>query len=443
MASGSSKPDTDHAVGGVAAGSLGPVQPQERVLLLDVLRGAAVLGILLANNNAAAYLSFLLPSALDRLLANLVEVLVRDKFWPLFALLFGIGCAVQLERANARSAPIVLLYLRRLLFLAMIGGALQLVIDVPQLQHLAIAGVPMLVIGYVLRRRSRQMLLGFALALAALCLSVAIPRDLARAGAVAGQPAGTAEPAADRIAQFRARSEPSEARALAWKLDRIGPHARQALRSYRDLPLDVVRARGLHLYLLLHMLVGMFLWRTGVLQEPGRRRHLFLWLFAVSLPIGIGAGIFVNSVQVAGTQAARFGLGTYPTRLSALLLSPARLVAELAMPLAYIAGIVLLMERAVWARVVNVLASVGRMAFTNYAIQALWPALVFGYYVPTIVPLGSLSGLERITVLVGLFGLQVVISRAWLRSHRFGPLEWLWRSLAYWRFQPMRGVAEG
>jgi uncharacterized protein len=414
----------------------GPVKPQERVKLLDVLRGFAIFGMLLANNNAGAYTEFLLPSALDRFTVNLVEILVRDKFWPLFALLFGVGFTIQLDRAGARNVSILIPYLRRLLFLALIGCVLGLFINVPQLLHLAIAGVPMLFIGYALRRRPHSWLLAAALAVCVVSLSVYIPRDVARARGLSGLSAVTEEEAAVRIEQFRDRDERYEARDVSWSLDRFGPHARAALRSYVSLPVDVARARGLHHYLLLYMLVGILLWRTGVLQEASRHRRLFTCVLAVSLPVGVGAAIFVNAVQHAATLT-RFGLAAYPSHLSILILAPSRLLASLGMMLAYIAGIALLMQRSIWAQVLNVLSPIGRTALTNYAVQALWPAVLFGFYTPG-VPLGSMGSLERITVLISLFGLQVVFSRAWLRSYRFGPLEWLWRSLTYWQLQPMR-----
>lgn len=422
----------------MTAESLRPVGPRDRLLLLDVLRGVAVLGMLLANNNPGAYTQFLLPSALDRFIANLIEVLVRDKFWPLFALLFGIGCAIQIERADSRRISIVRPYLRRLWFLALIGGVLQCFIDVPQLLHLAIAGLPMLVIGHALWRRPRRALLVCVLALCGVCLGLSIRRDLAAYSPVVGQPELSAEEVSRRIEQFRGRAERSQARDATWSLDRFGPRALDVLRSYQALPMDVVRARGIHLYLLLYMLTGLLLWRTELLQEAGRRRRAFLCLLAVSLPIGIAAAIFTNAVQVAGTQAVRLGLGPYPSRFSVLLLSPTRLVASAGMALSYVAGLALLMSHAGWARALTLLAPVGRMALTNYAVQALWPALVFGFYTPALVPLRSLSGPERMAVLIGLFGVQIVFSRAWLRFCQFGPLEWLWRSLSYWELQPMR-----
>jgi uncharacterized protein len=112
-------------------------------------------------------------------------------------------------------------------------------------------------------------------------------------------------------------------------------------------------------------------------------------------------------------------------------------VSSLGMSLAYMAGFALLSGRKLWKYLEYAFAPVGRMALTNYALQALLPALVFGNYTPGI-PWSSLGVWPRIFLLLGLFILQVLFSRAWLKRFRFGPFEWLWRSLTYWELQPMR-----
>ena len=138
-----------------AAESFGPVRPSERMVLLDVLRGFAILGIIFVNNDPAnLFRKVLFPSAPDRFGHTLVYIL-------------GVGFAFQLERAAARGVNIIPTYLRRLFFLALLGCVLSLLIHVPQLLNLAIAGVPMLFIGYVLRRRPSSALLAVALALQA------------------------------------------------------------------------------------------------------------------------------------------------------------------------------------------------------------------------------------------------------------------------------------
>ena len=77
------------------------------------------------------------------------------------------------------------------------------------------------------------------------------------------------------------------------------------------------------------------------------------------------------------------------------------------------------------------------MALTNYALQALLPALLFGVYTPGLSRLVLGVWLTIFTLLL-LIGSQVVLSQLWMRVYRFGPLEWLWRTLTYWRPQAMR-----
>ena len=134
----------------IAVKSFGPIEPHERVNLLDVLRGFAVLAILFVNSTDNAGLFFpnaLFSATLDRLGYNLVYILAKGKFWPLFALLMGVGFAIQLERAETRKVNIIPTYLRRLFFLAAIGIILlSFTIRVHQLIMIALAGVPMLFI---------------------------------------------------------------------------------------------------------------------------------------------------------------------------------------------------------------------------------------------------------------------------------------------------------
>ena len=102
--------------------SFGPVKAPERLALLDVLRGFAIFAILLVNYDfGQLYFDAFPASGPDRLSHWLVNVLGRDKFWPFFALLFGVGFGIQLERAETRDVNIIPTYLRRLFFLALIA----------------------------------------------------------------------------------------------------------------------------------------------------------------------------------------------------------------------------------------------------------------------------------------------------------------------------------
>jgi uncharacterized protein len=236
---------------------------------------------------------------------------------------------------------------------------------------------------------------------------------------------------------LQADSQADAERDASWSMDRLGERVQRMPRFYAGVPSRLVQQLGLSVYGNLgFMLVGIFLWRIGVLRDTVRHRRVFLRLLAVGLPIGLGAAIYTNGASHAWAMT-RFGLGEYPTAVTRFLLSPMATVGATFLDLTYIAATALLMRQAVPARVLGFLAPVGRMALTNYALQALLPALVFGHYTPGI-PQWYLGIWPSIAVLAAVFLLQVLFSRAWLRSFRFGPLEWVLRSLTYWRPQPMR-----
>jgi uncharacterized protein len=85
------------------------------------------------------------------------------------------------------------------------------------------------------------------------------------------------------------------------------------------------------------------------------------------------------------------------------------------------------------------IAAAGRMAFTNYLVTSLiCTTLFYGYGLGWF---GHLSRAELYLVVLAIWALMLLWSRPWLARFRYGPFEWLWRSLARWRFQPMRGAA--
>jgi uncharacterized protein len=423
-------------------GSFGPIEPQERVILLDVLRGFAVLGILFvtSTDNAGLYFPNVLFSAtLDRLGYNLVYILGKAKFWPLFALLMGVGFAIQLERAEARKVNIIPTYLRRLFFLAAMGiFLLSFTIRVHQLLNLAIAGVLMLFIGYALRRRPLYWLGIVVLIVFVVQLSFGISESIARDRGLYGPPDVSPNEASVRIEEFKARREVL-ADAPRASLVRSWP-SNELLRMLKVIVGLFTPKSMLRLWLkspyIFFMLVGIFLWRLGVFRDIKRHRRFYVTLLAVSLPIGLSSAIHFYLVSQSW-RLTNFGLGEYPTFFNRLTYQPLFIASTLGMVFTYIAGIALLMQRKNWARVLGIFAPVGRMALTNYALQDIFPALVFGAYFVGISRF-KISFLAHGSLLLVIFCLQILFSRVWLRAYRFGPLEWLWRTLTYWKFQPMR-----
>jgi uncharacterized protein len=110
-----------------------------------------------------------------------------------------------------------------------------------------------------------------------------------------------------------------------------------------------------------------------------------------------------------------------------------------AQSLAYVGAFALLSQIAPGKRLIALLAPVGQMALSNYLLQSIVCTLIFyGYGLGLSGSLGAAQGLLLTFV---IFGLQIPLSHFWMRRFRYGPAEWLWRTLTYMRPQPMRRAA--
>ena len=105
------------------------------------------------------------------------------------------------------------------------------------------------------------------------------------------------------------------------------------------------------------------------------------------------------------------------------------------MALGYVAAFILFLEKADMKKRLSFLAPVGRMGLTNYLIQAILFVLVFNYGLNLD---GKVGPFWRLMLAFPAFAIIIFISRWWFKRFRIGPFEWLWRSLTYWKIQPMR-----
>lgn len=364
-----------------------PVTPTERILALDVLRGFAMFGVLIAycmwSLGTAPEETF---SRIDSALAQFTGFAIDGKFYTILAFLFGLGFALQLDRAKD-DASAVRVYVRRLAALAAIGLAHALLLrngDI--LLPYAITGFLMI----PLRKASD----GVVLAVAFVMLLV-----------------------------------PEAARGL-WQASGVPLPQRPQLEGASYLAENVAWVRYWYATALFNwpvnltlFLFGLYAGRRGLLAALARDRP--------RLAVILGAGL------IAGTML-------YWLRLP-LLAEPASMVQRTLAGLlftfhcwglssAYVAALLMLLQTRAAATLLP-LAAVGRLALTNYLLQA---ALL----VPLCLALGLFDRLTpTISYLLAfaLFGfVQVPFSLLWLRRYRFGPAEWVWRLIAYGRVPPLR-----
>ena len=399
------------------AGRIAAAPP--RLALIDALRGTALAGVLLVNLGGFSLYYFLddaqraaMPTArVDAWLHMAIQLLAQDKAITLFSLLFGVGTALQAERATAQDAGNGALR-RRLLVLLAIGLLHAHLLwwgDI--LAYYAIAGLLLL----ALRRLPDRWLLagGFGLALFWPLLTPVVNRLL---------PADLPDDAVAHARAFAAFSSPDAMTALRGNV------------AYADW--NWMAFWGVFPFVLARLMIGDWIGRRGLLQQPEAHRTLLWRTFWIGIALGLGTGIALEAMDAAGLTTALLEGG----RLGEYALRTLRRVPPLAQGLGYGAGFALLFLQPAWARRLAWLAPMGRMALTLYLMQSLIGVALFYGLGAGVGPQGGLP--LRIAVWIALFGAQALFSRWWLARFRLGPVEWLWRSLAGGHRLPLRRVAE-
>ncbi|NMO13546.1 DUF418 domain-containing protein [Pyxidicoccus fallax] len=413
-----------------------PVDSSERLALLDTLRGFALCGVFISNVMVWFSGRVFLPreqvlaamnnaSLADTVTWHAFSVLVAGKFITLFSFLFGLGFAVQMGRAEARGASITPLYVRRLGVMLVMGLAhLFLIWYGDILSTYAVLGFGLL----LFRGRSDRTLLSYAL-LFALGWSIVgvvifkypqLMADTPEAGAA------IAKAASEKSGAIRARTLAAFTSG-SW-LDATKATGDFFFSDY--LPMLVAITLSTFGRFLLGLLAG----RRRIFHDVPQHLRLFRRLLGWGLVAGVigsGSGLVLQQLMLKKV----FTPETLPTWVP-FVTAPLRHLGELGFAAVYVSGFTLLFQRATWQRVLGLLAPVGRMALTNYLSQSIISVLFFyGYGLGFITKVGPAA---CVAYCLAVFSVQVVWSHLWLSRFRFGPAEWVWRSLTYGKAQPMR-----
>lgn len=395
--------------------SISPVKPKERHIILDALRGLALLGICLANYPEFSLYTFLpermtatMPtSGTDTVVKYLQYIFIDGKFYTLFSLLFGIGFSIILSNAAKKNRSGMKIFYRRMGILFFIG-----------LFHLLFlwAGDILILYAFVgfflplFRNVSNKKLLVFSIVL--LLFPILIDAGVVFFGWNLAAPAIRATQYFHNLAGITNDNFP------VWLVES---------KSY----LDVLKFN----------LAGSFIRMQEFID--GNRAFKVLGLFLLGLYIGrnrIYADLESNKKLLKKVMMYGFLIG-FPTSLlyawSAMNGHPFGLIAHSSIyavsvvpfSLAYISSICLWYLKNRERVVFRIFAAPGRMALTNYLMQSVIGMIIFygiGF------GLGAQTGLVYVELIaVTVFGFQVLYSYLWLSHCRFGPLEWGWRMLTY------------
>jgi uncharacterized protein len=424
-----------------------PISVGERLSSLDVLRGCAVLGILTMNIVAFALPSYAYwdptiyggDSGLNLLAWFANGVLFDGRTRSLFAMLFGAGLILMSGRSQARGSESQFydIYFRRNLWLIFFGAVHGYLLLWPG-DVLFWYGVCALFL-FPFRETSvkRLILIG------AVLLTVLVPKAFFEMRDF--EKKRTEAAAADAVAaEGRELTKEQEEAQTAWKeeLKQVKPGPEEIQKEiaimqggygkiFKRLASWTAMAESTGLYREGFwdsggmMFLGMALMRLGIFTAA-RRFRFYAWMAVVGYGIGLPLSALV------GYDIVLHNFDPIRMWVAYLTYQPLRLFVTLG----HIGLIMLICKAGLLKWLTSRLAAVGRMALTNYLSQTIICTLLFygygfGLY-------GKLERHELFYVVLGIWAFQLTVSPIWLRHFRFGPFEWIWRSLTYQKRQPMR-----
>ncbi len=405
-----------------------PTQKNERETFMDALRGFAILGIFIANlahlsfyNEGAKIVSPYIVEGWDHSVRFLHYLFIEGKFYSIFSLLFGWGIALQLKRGAAKGIDSLSIVKRRLLFMLLLGALHLLIWTGDIVFFYALLGFIVL----PLRKFSNKTLLITGVLL---ILSPILLYGLKMTFPILNYPAEKLYEIGDRITTFF-----------------FGEMTREKYMNlmhegswYDQLKVNLAEFFYRYGYLFyvsrISKVVGMFLvgfviGRSDFYKNLQQHKKTVYTIIGVGLVVGLVFNYFLASYMSSPISGEYYNLkesGWYLTIFYALGVVP--------MALTYVGLMMLGFQTRLGNRLLQVVAPVGKMAFTNYLMHSLIGNFVF---------LGA--GLDMMgqvgPVFFTLFGItvfvfQIIFSTLWLNHFQYGPAEWVWRSLTYKKRQP-------
>ncbi len=409
--------------------TLAPVQTNQREIFMDVLRGFAILGIFIANLNGFSWYNgdakitspYLLPKA-DDTMEFLHHMLIEGKFYSIFSLLFGWGIALQFKRADEKGINALPTVRRRLFFMLLLGAIHLLIWPGDIVFFYAMLGFILL----PLRKLSNKTLL---ITGCLLVLSPILLYWLKMTFPVLNYPADITIKTATRVesTMFTIKSEQDFLSIMkhgdSWfeqvQMNIVGFFYRY---QYLFFVSRIPKVLGI-------FLIGYVVGRSDFYKNILQYKTLLYWIIGVGLTIGLTANYFL-AYYMSNHMGDYWQLktkGWYQTIFYALGVAP--------LAMAYVGLFMLAFQSITGKKILSVFAPVGKMAFSNYILQSLIGSYVFlgpglGYF-------GEVGPVYYTIFGLLVFICQIILSTIWLKFFNYGPIEWLWRSATYKKWQPM------
>lgn len=422
-----------------------PVGQNERIIILDSLRGLAILGILLMNMPAFSFpgnTSVLQETGLNYYLWYYVSIIPQGTQRALFSMLFGAGIILFIRSQEKKVSGLqpADYFFRRQLWLMVFSlfDVFVLLWYGDILLDYACLGMIM----FAFRNLSPRHLL----IAAGVCMLLMVAREnrdlyhdkkIIRTGETIAAIDTTVSPLTPlQKDKLGAMMELKESSRYEKRLEGEAKKVRHMTGAYEDLYdartnnyiNDLVPYLFFGLWDVLEfMFLGMAFFKLGILTGKART-GVYWWMFI----IGMGVGLLLSWLRVETYLQYQFNPFDYKKNVVIDYHNLDRTFRALGI----FAFIMLLYKSGMVKWFFGLMRPVGQMAFTNYLVQSLLCGLIFygvgfGLY-------AQLQRYETYLVMAAIWLLQIIYSHVWLHYFRFGPFEWLWRSLTYWKKQPFK-----
>ena len=410
--------------------ALQPIAISEREIFMDVLRGFAILGIFIANlgtgfsgyRESENLTGPFLAEGWDHKMSFLHHMFIEGKFYSIFSLLFGWGIALQFKRAAANGINALPTVKRRLMFMLLLGAVHLIIWPGDIVFFYALLGFLLL----PLRKLSNK-----TLVITGICLTL-LPIALYAAksywqwlNAPAGILFGTGQKVETLLTGVNSEESYFAFTKTAnwWDIFKGNLAGFFYRFGYLFFVSRIPKVLGM-------FLIGYALGRSDFYKNIAQNKKVIYWIIGIGLLIGLPANFYLArymSYFMDDYWQLKMK-GFYQTLAYALGVAP--------LAMAYVGLFMLSFQTTAGKKILSVLAPVGKMAFSNYIMHSLIGNFVFlgaglGY-------MGQVGPVYFTLFGIGVFIIQIFLSTLWLKYFNYGPVEWLWRSATYKKWQPLR-----
>lgn len=422
------------AVNSIAIAPSPQITSVERIKIIDVLRGFALLGIIIVHVVEQYYAGdnsiFAKNTPLDTGIIIFMSIFIIGKFFPIFSFLFGLSFAIQMNQAKKKGKKYTGRFLWRLVILLGIGAVHQAFYRGDILMLYAILGLVLLICQYF----NDKILLILSLALVFNAVGfVERSIEVGKSLFVSSSQEQTMQSQESNPAPQTEVEDYQKANKAYFDLIKTGSWwaiAKQNLLGELDDKVNFQIGSG-RIWLTMGLFIlGLYVGRKKIFENLAEHLPLVRRIFKYC------AWSIVGSLLIIGTIMGIYQGNPPPTPWLMLLGGTIFDAANVTLPFLYITGVILLFQKVKWEKILLWLYPVGRMGLTTYVMQAVIGTFIFYGYGLNLI--GKLGNASLLLMALGIYAIQIIFSRWWLSRFNYGILEWLWRSATYLQWQELK-----